>query len=272
MAGSGTAAWLPKRPEQEPGISSPRGGLPVARGAHTRNTRPFRFGSEDQPDPDPPFVAGDLIGERYRIVGLLGEGGMGRVYEAEHTVLHRRVALKLLRRDATGSAAAENLARFQQEALAASRIGAPQIVEIADFATHMGPGTRGQPQTYMVMELLVGESLEDWMDRPARLDEGLALLAELCDGLAAAHQAGVVHRDIKPANIFVRADASVYDFIKMLDFGLVTRGQAPGQAGGDGAKLTAAGFIVGTPSYMAPEQATDPDVIDHRSDLYSLGV
>jgi hypothetical protein len=171
---------MPKRPEQAPAsVSSPRFALPEGRSdgaagaaglaglaghgrtTHGRgSTRPFRFGSEDRPDPDPPLEAGALVGERYRIRGLLGEGGMGRVYEAEHTVLSRRVALKLLRRDA--QAQADNLARFQQEALAASSIGTPQIVEIVDFASHTGPAG---VQTYMVMELLAGESLEDWMDR-----------------------------------------------------------------------------------------------------------
>src|SRR5690348_12820702 len=113
---------MPKRPEQAPAsVSGPRFARPVAereRATQGRSTRPFRFGSEDRPDPDPPLDAGALVGERYKIVRLLGEGGMGRVYEAEHTVLSRRVALKLLRRDAQTQS--ENLARFRQEALAAS--------------------------------------------------------------------------------------------------------------------------------------------------------
>src|SRR5690606_4403129 len=117
-------------------------------------------------------------GERYRVLRLLGEGGMGRVYAAEHTVLQRKVALKLLRRSAQEQP--DNLARFQQEALAASRIGTPQIVEIVDFASHTGPAGL---QTYMVMELLDGESLEDWLEHNGTLEVGVELLASLCDGL-----------------------------------------------------------------------------------------
>jgi serine/threonine-protein kinase len=246
VAGSPTAAWLPKRPSQAPAdVSGPRFAIPLerapARPTQTggRATRPFRFGSENRPDPDPPLGVGSLIGDRYQILQLLGEGGMGRVYEAQHIVLRRRVALKLLRRDA--AAEAENLARFRQEALAASRIGAPEIVEVVDFASH--PVAGGQ-QTYMVMELLAGESLEDWMDRSARLDEGLSILASLCDGLVAAHRADVVHRDIKPANVFLPAadpTRSSQARVKILDFGI-----AKITAGGEGFQ-TRQGALLGTP-------------------------
>jgi serine/threonine protein kinase len=276
VAGSGTAAWMPKRPDQAPAsVSGPRFARPVGpldRGARStlggaaggRATRPFRFGSEDRPDPDPPLGAGALVGERYRIVRLLGEGGMGRVYEAEHTVLQRRVALKLLRRDAQEHA--ENLARFQQEALAASRIGTPQIVEVVDFASHTGPaGT----QTYMVMELLAGESLEDWMDGPARLDVAVELLAQLCDGLAAAHRVGVIHRDIKPANVFCQAPDPTRDDrrprVKILDFGI-----AKITAGGQGFQ-TQKGSLLGTPYYLAPERVMGAQ-LTAAADVYSVGV
>lgn len=224
-----------------------------------RRTRPFRFGSEDQPDPDAPLGAGALVGERYEIVQLLGEGGMGRVYEARHTVLQRRVALKLLRRDAAQSE--ENLARFRQEALAASSIGAPQIVEIVDFATH---GHGASAQTYMVMELLAGESLEGWMARPGRLAEGLSFLAELCDGLDAAHHAGVIHRDIKPANVFLcRGHDGVR--VKILDFGI-----AKVTAGGSGYQ-TQQGSLLGTPYYLAPERVVG-EQLSPAADIYSVGV
>ncbi|MFO7562152.1 MAG: serine/threonine-protein kinase [Enhygromyxa sp.] len=264
MAGSPTAAWLPKRPELAPAeVSGPRfARVEPERGRPTqtrgRATRRFRFGSEDRPDPDPPLGVGSVIGDRYRILGLLGEGGMGRVYEAQHMVLRRRVALKLLRRDA--AAEPENLARFRQEALAASRIGAPEIVEVVDFASH--PVATGQ-QTYMVMELLAGESLEDWMDRPARLDEGLAILASLCDGLAAAHRAAVVHRDIKPANVFL--PTAHPGQVKILDFGI-----AKITAGGEGFQ-TRQGALLGTPYYLAPERVMGAELTD-AADLYSVGV
>jgi serine/threonine-protein kinase len=222
-----------------------------------RPTRPFRFGSEDRVDPDPALRSGALVGERYRIVQLLGEGGMGRVYEAEHTVLRRRVALKLLRREAQERP--ENLARFQQEALAASRISTPQIVEIVDFASHVGPA--GQ-QTYMVMELLVGESLEAWIDHGGRLDHALELLAQLCDGLAAAHRAGVIHRDIKPANVFCCAPGPR---LKILDFGI-----AKFTEGGHGFQ-TQQGSLLGTPYYLAPERVMGAQLTP-AADIYSVGV
>jgi eukaryotic-like serine/threonine-protein kinase len=275
VAGSGTAAWLPKRPEQAPAsvsgprFASPKGSADAARERRTRGraTRPFRFGSEDRPDPDPPLEPGALVGERYRIVGLLGEGGMGRVYEAEHTVLSRRVALKLLRRDA--QAQPDNLARFQQEAFAASRIGTPQIVEIVDFASHTGPAG---VQTYMVMELLAGESLEDWMDRSEPLDVGVELLAQLCDGLAAAHRAGVIHRDIKPANVFCQAlerggPNEGRAHVKILDFGI-----AKMTAGGQGVQ-TQQGSLLGTPYYLAPERVMGVgSQLTPAADVYSVGV
>jgi serine/threonine protein kinase len=266
VAGSGTAAWLPKRPEQAPAsVSGPRFARPGhstnGHKTHGRSTRPFRFGSEDRPDPDPPLDAGALVGERYKIVRLLGEGGMGRVYEAEHTVLSRRVALKLLRRDA--QAQAENLARFRQEALAASRIGTAQIVEIVDFASHTGPAG---VQTYMVMELLAGESLEDWMDRSERLDVGVEMLAQLCEGLAAAHRAGVIHRDIKPANVFC-VPGEACPRVKILDFGIAKMAE-----GGQGVQ-TQQGSLVGTPYYLAPERVMGVgSQLTPATDVYSVGV
>jgi eukaryotic-like serine/threonine-protein kinase len=237
VSGTRTAAWMPNGPD--------------------RPTRPFRFGSEDRVDPDPALRPGALVGERYRIVQLLGEGGMGRVYEAEHTVLRRRVALKLLRREA--QARAEDLARFQQEALAASRISTPQIVGVADFASHVGPA--GQ-QTYMVMELLVGESLEAWIEHSGRLDHALELLAQLCDGLAAAHQAGVIHRDIKPANVFCCAPGPR---LKILDFGIAKF------TDGDRGFQTQEGSLLGTPYYVAPERVMGAQLTP-AADIYSVGV
>jgi serine/threonine-protein kinase len=251
----------------------PRGGgphhaRPSSRAAssnttHRLSTRPFRFGSEIEIDPDAPLEPGARIGERHRVVRLLGEGGMGRVYEAEHVVLERRVAIKLLRSDAAASD--DSLARFQQEALAASKIGAPQIIEVIDFASHAGVG--GRAQTYMVMELLVGESLEAWMDRPGTLDVGLACVAELCEGLAAAHRAGVIHRDIKPANVFVRAPGSRGDArVKILDFG-IAKITVAGEAGFQ----TQKGSLLGTPYYLAPERVLG-EPLTPAADLYSVGV
>lgn len=270
MAGSarsGTAAWLPRRPDEEPRGGGPHFARPSKAASssttHRLSTRPFRFGSEIEVDPDAPLEPGARIGERHRVVRLLGEGGMGRVYEAEHVVLERRVAIKLLRSDAAASD--DSLARFQQEALAASKIGAPQIIEVIDFASHVGVG--GRAQTYMVMELLVGESLEACMDRPGTLDVGLACVAELCEGLAAAHRAGVIHRDIKPANVFVRAPGSRGDArIKILDFG-IAKITVAGEAGFQ----TQKGSLLGTPYYLAPERVLG-EPLTPAADLYSVGV
>jgi serine/threonine-protein kinase len=195
-----------------------------------------------------------MIGDRYRIVSLLGEGGMGRVYAADHTMLERRVALKLLRKDA--QAQPETVARFKQEALAASRIGHPNIVEVVDFAA-MPDG-----QVYMVMEMLEGESLEEWMDRGGRLDLAIPLLIGLAEGLHAAHEAGVIHRDIKPANIFINSDGTV----KILDFGIakMTTGKVDGFE-------TQAGYVLGTPYYLAPERVMG-EPLTPQADLYSIGV
>ncbi|MCA9701926.1 MAG: protein kinase [Myxococcales bacterium] len=180
-------------------------------------------------------------------------------------MLRRHVALKLLRREA--QADPESLARFQREALAASKIGTPEIVEVVDFASHASGVGR---QTYMVMELLEGESLEDWMDRSGRLDAGLERLASLCDGLAAAHRAGVIHRDIKPANVFCRRpDPTELDGqparVKILDFGI-----AKITAGGAGF-VTRQGSLLGTPYYLAPERALG-EALSPAADLYSVGV
>lgn len=197
------------------------------------------------------------MGDRYRVVRLLGQGGMGRVYEAQHVYLARRVALKLLRRDR--EAQPEALARFQQEAYAASKIGHPSIVEVADFAV-MADG-----RVYLAMEYLDGETLEDWMNRGGELLPALGWVAQAARGLAAAHAAGVVHRDVKPGNIFLARGADGIQ-VKLLDFGI-----AKLMAQSESRVETRVGNILGTPYYLAPERALGR-ALDPRADLYSLGV
>lgn len=181
---------------------------------------------------------------------------MGRVYEAEHVGLRRTFAIKLLRGDRTGR---EHLARFRQEAEAASRVGHPSIVEIYDFAqTHDG-------KVLLIMELLSGESLEDWLSRPGRLAEALPWIAEVARGLHAVHRAGVVHRDVKPANLFLHRDGDRIQ-PKILDFGIAKVSQT------DHTRIeTEVGTVLGTPYYLAPERALGRP-LDPRADLYSLGV
>src|SRR4051812_13892710 len=155
---------------------------------------------------------GDTIEGKYRIVRLLGEGGMGSVYEGENERIHRRVAIKVLH--ATVAATGDAVPRFEREAQAAGRIGSEHIVEVLDLGSLSG-GER-----FMVMEFLEGESLGDRLRRRERLAprEVVGVLHQLLEGLAAAHQAGIVHRDLKPDNVFlVSSRAGVRDFVKILD-------------------------------------------------------
>jgi serine/threonine-protein kinase len=207
---------------------------------------------------DDPLV-GQVLAERYRVVRLIGRGGMGRVYEAEHVNIVKRLALKVLHPEAVSDPVIA--ARFRLEARAASQIGHPNIVAIEDSAT-LADGT-----VYVAMELLEGESLAERMRRspPLSLAEAAELLLPVCDGLAAAHAAQIVHRDLKPENIFLaRRGGKVVP--KILDFGIAK------VLTDDGAlHLTRTGAIFGTPAYMSPQQAQGGK-IDHRTDIYSMGV
>jgi serine/threonine-protein kinase len=230
----------------------------MAEPAPSGRTRPFRFGLDPRvaDDDDAAMPPGSMLGERYRIVRELGRGGMGRVYEAEHTLLRSRVAIKVLRDD---KRSLEHQARFRQEAVAASSVGHPAIVAVSDFHADGG-------RAYMVMELLRGESLEDWLERPGSLADGLGWLVDISLGLAAAHAAGIVHRDLKPANLFLHRTADGRIHPKILDFGIAKISTTDHTA-----VATAAGTMLGTPYYLAPERALGKP-LDPRADLYSLGV
>jgi serine/threonine-protein kinase len=181
---------------------------------------------------------------------------MGTVYEAEHTYIKKRVALKLLRPEITSNQDA--LARFQREALAASTIGHANIVSIDDF------GRLSDGQVYLTMEYLDGLPLDEVIDEGAMaLDLLLEVAIQVCHGLAAAHAKGIVHRDMKPENIFLVEDGAK---AKILDFGIAKVLRADSSA-----SLTKTGTVFGTPNYMAPEQALGRKV-DHRADIYSMGV
>jgi serine/threonine-protein kinase len=208
--------------------------------------------------------AGHLIDEKYRVVKLLGQGGMGAVYLAEHTIIGKRVAVKVLLGSVAGNENA--VARFEREAQAAGRIGNDHILEIFDFGS-LPDGSR-----YMVCEFLDGETLASRLEReqamtPAAL---LPIARQLLSGLGAAHDAGVVHRDLKPENVFiVRKKAGVSDFVKIIDFG-ISKFQ-PLSASND-MQMTATGIVVGTPCYLSPEQARGSREADARSDVYAVGV
>ena len=207
---------------------------------------------------------GDIIDGKYRIVRLLGQGGMGNVYEGENERIKRRVAIKVLNADASKNA--EIVSRFEREAQAAARIGSQHIVDVLDL------GEFDSGDRYMVMEYLDGESLDDRLKRQATTppDELFRIVVELLEALHEAHEVDIVHRDLKPHNVFLLSeDSGMPDFIKILDFG-VSKFRDGGDA--EAMQMTKTGALLGTPYYMAPEQARAERDIDRRADLFSVGV
>jgi predicted Ser/Thr protein kinase len=205
-------------------------------------------------DTDP--LLGTILDGRYRLERFLGSGAMGTVYEATQLELGRRVAIKVLRERLPKPSM---LSRFEREALAVARLRHPNIVTVYDFAK---PSERGA--AYLVMEYLQGESLADALRRRQRYvaEEAVRLVEPVAWALHAAHEAGVLHRDLKPQNLFVEREGGD-ERLKVLDFGVV---KLRGWTGGE---ETAEGELVGTPLYMAPEQAAGEQV-DARADVYAL--
>ncbi len=214
-------------------------------------------------DEEPPYAEGTVLAGRYRVHRRLGEGGMGRVYEAEHLELGRRVAVKVMRRKYADQKAM--VERFRVEARSASKIGHPNVVQVFDF------GTTAAGEGFIVMELLTGAPLSEVIKQqgPMELGRTLSILCEVATALRAAHQSGVIHRDLKPANIFlIRMNADERERVRVLDFGMAKLIDITTDRGAGG--LTQAGEILGTPEYMAPEQAVGGE-IDRRIDVYALG-
>jgi serine/threonine protein kinase/DNA-binding response OmpR family regulator len=210
-----------------------------------------------------PVGPGAVVGH-YRLIELIGQGAMGDIYLGEHVTLGRRVALKKLRSEfATDTKAVE---RFFNEARAVNEIAHQHIVEVSDFIADDGP------DKYYVMELLTGENLAELQKREGilPLSRSLNILAQVCDALAAVHEAGIVHRDLKPENIFLTVRDDEPDFVKLLDFG-VAKLKDSKAARKISMQGTDAGTILGTPEYMSPEQARGLPV-NYRSDAYSFGV
>ncbi len=204
---------------------------------------------------------GCVIAGRYRLAAQLGQGGMGSVWSAEHLALRSPVAVKLIDPEIAGRA--DTLERFQAEAQAAATLRSPHVVQILDYGVD-------DSLPYIVMEMLDGESLADRLRRVGRLPyaETARFVTHVARALSRAHEAGIVHRDLKPENVFlVRNDDQ--DLAKVLDFGIAKTAK-PGVPSGKGPTRT--GSILGTPSYMSPEQAQGTKTIDVRSDLWSLGV
>jgi serine/threonine-protein kinase len=203
----------------------------------------------------------------YQLVEKLGEGGMGEVWKAEHRMLARPAAIKLIRDDAPGSGSGRttggNLQRFEREVQATSQLRSPHTVEVYDY------GLTADRTFYYVMELLDGVSLEDLVKQqgPIPAARAVHVLSQACRSLAEAHVRDLVHRDIKPANVFICRYGLEYDFVKVLDFGLVKHA---GTGPSGEVKLTEVGAFAGTPAYVSPESAMGEEV-DGRTDIYSLG-
>jgi serine/threonine-protein kinase len=197
----------------------------------------------------------------YQLKRRLGAGGMGEVYLAEHVLLRRPCAVKLIRPERAGDPGA--LRRFLREVQVTATLTHPNTVQVFDY------GQTEDGTLYYAMEYLSGPSLEELVARHGPLPAArvVFLLRQMCGALAEAHAAGLVHRDIKPGNVMLCSRGGLADVAKLLDFGLVH--QPP--AGGDASRLTHPGLIFGTPAYMSPEQAAARADVDGRSDLYSLG-
>ena len=202
----------------------------------------------------------------YQLVGLLGRGGMGEVWIAEHRLLARSAAIKLIRPELLGSGTLADTTlrrRFEREVEATAALSSPHTIRLFDF------GVSDDGMFYYVMELLTGRDLESLVREfgPVPADRAQYLLRQACHSLADAHARGFIHRDIKPANIYVCRMGLDYDFVKVLDFGLVKdRNRDAGQT-----LMTAADGTTGTPAYMAPEIILGEVDVDRRADVYALG-
>jgi len=208
------------------------------------------------------LVVGARVAERFELTALIGEGGMGAVWAARHLVTGKAVALKVLK-----GSSPEHRRRFVQEARVAAAIRHPNVTEVHDVLELAD----GQP--FLVMDLLEGEPLGDELVRRGALpvEELMPIALEVLAGLGAAHAAGVVHRDMKPDNVFLARGPSGERTVKVLDFG-IAKLTAMSNAIRHTAALTQTGSVLGTPLYMAPEQVFGEKDLDHRADLWSLGV
>ena len=207
---------------------------------------------------DDPLI-GRTIADRYHIQELLGVGGMGRVYVAEHVALGRKSAVKVINPSLANSA--EAISRFNREAANASRINHPNVAQIYDFGESDGV-------LYLAMEYIEGETLSTTIERlgPMPVMRAANITMQVADSLAAAHMMGIVHRDLKPENIMIGRKHDGTDWVKVVDFGIAKTIEAE-----MGQNVTTVGVSLGTPEYMSPEQFAG-EKLDHRTDIYSLGL
>jgi serine/threonine-protein kinase len=224
-------------------------------------------GWEIEPSAMVDTLIGETLDQKYRIVRVIGEGGMGSVFEAEDTTTLERVAVKLLK-TAGLRGGDEARTRFRREVQAASAVDSPHIVRIRDAGTDEATRT-----LYMVMDHLAGEDLQSLVDRVGPLPPGVALrvAGQALVGLQRAHEAGIVHRDIKPANLFLARQEGGEVRVTILDFG-IAKIRADPAATAPVSSLTQTGSFLGSPLYMSPEQVQSSRNVDRRTDLWSLGV
>ncbi|HEY6033067.1 MAG TPA: serine/threonine-protein kinase, partial [Kofleriaceae bacterium] len=219
-----------------------------------------------QGPPQSDLLIGQTVGN-YLVKQRLGEGGMGAVYLAEHPTIGKKVALKVLHAEfATNTEVVE---RFFNEAKAVNSIAHPNIVDIVDYGV-IQTGPSGADQlVYFIMEYLSGQTLAQVIRAEAPLppERALTIALQVADALAASHRAGIVHRDLKPDNIILGQRGREQDFVKLLDFG-IAKLTSDGRTG----SRTRTGLVLGTPAYMSPEQCEGSAKVDHRTDIYALGI
>jgi len=207
----------------------------------------------------------------YQLIELLGRGGMGEVWRAQHRLLARSAAIKLIRPEVLGASGSTEgkilMKRFEREAQATAALSSPHTIRVFDF------GITREGTFYYVMELLAGRDLDSMVREfgPVPANRAVHLLRQAAHSLADAHARGLVHRDIKPANIYVCRMGLEYDFIKVLDFGLVKFNNRAGAPGTQETMLTASHTTTGTPAFMAPEIILGQSDVDRRADVYALG-
>jgi tRNA A-37 threonylcarbamoyl transferase component Bud32 len=210
-------------------------------------------------------LVGTTLAERYEIVRRIGEGGMGAVYEARHSIIGKRVAIKVLLEKFLENE--ELIARLLQEARLASSIGHQNIVDVTDF------GTTRDGRAFVVMEFLEGEPLSELImrDAPLPVERSLAIVKQVASALGAAHDKGIVHRDVKPENVYLVRRGDL-DFVKVVDFGVSKAVRSQEEAGSEWQRLTRTGAVLGTPLFMSPEQAGGSEDIDHRADIWATAL
>lgn len=213
--------------------------------------------------PDPRI--GSTLNDRYKITRKLGEGGMGLVYEGQHLLIQRRVAIKMLH--AQFATNVEVVERFRREAIAATSIRHPHIVEVIDM------GTAPDGAAYMVLEFLDGRDWSDDIEKtgPQPLGKVVRIMRMICDGLQAAHDNRIVHRDLKAENVYLAKHGADRDYVKIVDFG-ISKMLDEAQEQEKNHSLTKTGAAMGTPYSMAPEQMKGAKDVDHRADIWALGI